>query len=73
MTKTRWVTFLWMRICGAGLLASALILHGCATSDLRSRPDVQTFEVPAVTSVAVQEGEASTLRVMTLNLAHGRG
>ena len=73
MTKTRWVTFLWIRICGAGLLGSALILHGCATSDLRSRPEVQSFEVPAVTSVAVDEGEASTLRVMTLNLAHGRG
>jgi len=73
MTKTRWLPVLWIRLCGAGMLGSVLVLQGCATADPRSRPDVHSFDVPAVTSVEVQEGEASTLRVMTLNIAHGRG
>ena len=55
------------------MLGSVLVLQGCAVADLRSRPDVHSFEVPAVTSVDMNEGGASTLRVMTLNVAHGRG
>jgi len=71
--KSRWVSVQWTRICGAGLLGSVLVLQGCAVADLRSRPDVRLFEVPAVTSVDTNEGGASSLRVMTLNVAHGRG
>jgi endonuclease/exonuclease/phosphatase family metal-dependent hydrolase len=56
-----------------GLLGSALVLQGCAIADLHSRPDVQSFEVPAVTSADMNEKGTSTLRVMTLNVAHGRG
>ena len=63
----------WMRISGAGLLAGVLALQGCAIADLHSRPDVLSFEVPAVTPAAVDEEGNSTLRVMTLNVAHGRG
>ena len=71
--KSRWVSVQWTRICGAGLLGSVLVLQGCAVADLRSRPDVHSFEVPVVTSVDANEEGASTLRVMTLNVAHGRG
>lgn len=63
----------WGRITGASLLASALILQGCAVADLRSLPEVHSFEVPAATTTAVDAGDHSTLRVMTLNVAHGRG
>ncbi|MEN8204482.1 MAG: endonuclease/exonuclease/phosphatase family protein [Pseudomonadota bacterium] len=68
-----WSYVQWACICGAGLLGSALVLQGCATADLRSRPAVHSFKVPAVASIAMAEGDASTLRVMTLNVAHGRG
>ena len=67
------VTVNWLHTCGAGLLAGTLVLQGCATGDLRSRPDVHSFAAPAVTSAEMDAGNASTLRVMTLNIAHGRG
>ena len=72
-TKTQWITFQWARFCGASLLVGVISLQGCATADLHSWPEVHSFERPAVTSVAVDEGGNSTLRVMTLNVAHGRG
>jgi endonuclease/exonuclease/phosphatase family metal-dependent hydrolase len=72
-TVTHWGHVYWAHICSAGLLGSILVLQGCATADLHSRPDVHSFEVPAVTSTDMNGGGASTLRVMTLNVAHGRG
>jgi endonuclease/exonuclease/phosphatase family metal-dependent hydrolase len=62
-----------VRITAAGLLASVLSLQGCATADLRTRLDVRSFFVPEVPAVPVDTGNHSTLRVMTLNVAHGRG
>jgi endonuclease/exonuclease/phosphatase family metal-dependent hydrolase len=63
----------WGRVTGACLLVSALILQGCAIADLRTLPEVHSFEVPAVASTAMHAADHSTLRVMTLNVAHGRG
>ena len=57
---------------GGTLLASVLILQGCATAERHVTPNVRTFESPdAITDR--QDGSNETLRVMTLNLAHGRG
>jgi endonuclease/exonuclease/phosphatase family metal-dependent hydrolase len=61
-----------MRLLSAGLLLLALVLPGCATLDLHARP--------AVTAYPATAGEPGTdaatdgrLRIMTLNVAHGRG
>jgi endonuclease/exonuclease/phosphatase family metal-dependent hydrolase len=66
------VNTLWKRLGASGLLVGALVLQGCATPELRSWPNVQSYDVPART-VAVSVENSRTLRVMTLNLAHGRG
>lgn len=69
----RWVREQWDCITAAGLLGGLLVIQGCTTAELRSQPDVRSFEVPAVSSVPVAAGDHATLRVMTLNVAHGRG
>ncbi|MGB5178993.1 MAG: endonuclease/exonuclease/phosphatase family protein [Gammaproteobacteria bacterium] len=69
----RWLHNQQMRITAAGLLASVLSLQGCATADLRSPLAVRSFEVPVESAVPVESGDYLTLRVMTLNVAHGRG
>jgi endonuclease/exonuclease/phosphatase family metal-dependent hydrolase len=68
-----WLSIQWGHITTAGLLASVLALQGCAIADLHTLPEVHSFAVPAVTSTTVDAAGHSTLRVMTLNLAHGRG
>jgi endonuclease/exonuclease/phosphatase family metal-dependent hydrolase len=56
----------------AMLLTSLLLLQGCATAERHVVPDVRTFDsrdgLPDP-----QDGSNATVRVMTLNLAHGRG
>jgi len=69
----QWLGRQRLRITGASLLASVLSLQGCASTDLHSLLDVRSFERPAVSAGAVTEGNHLTLRVMTLNVAHGRG
>jgi endonuclease/exonuclease/phosphatase family metal-dependent hydrolase len=63
----------WSCITATGLLASVLVLQGCAIADRHTLPEVHSFMVPAVTSTSTDAGDHSTLRVMTLNVAHGRG
>jgi len=63
----------WRPVAVLGLLAGILALQACAVANLRSRPEVHSFEVPAHASTVVDAGDHSTLRVMTLNIAHGRG
>lgn len=62
-----------LRISACCLLASVLSLQGCATGNLHSLLAVRSFEVPDVSAAQVDSGDYLTLRVMTLNVAHGRG
>lgn len=54
----------------AGLLACVAVLQGCATAERFVTPSVRSFDAP---ETATPESRTPTLRVMTLNLAHGRG
>lgn len=57
---------------GGALLAGALVLQGCATAERHVTPQVRSFETAGGLTDR-QDGSEATLRVMTLNLAHGRG
>jgi endonuclease/exonuclease/phosphatase family metal-dependent hydrolase len=57
----------------SGLLLSILILQGCATARLDTIPPVQSYQVDSDLSPASEGDRNGRLRVMTLNLAHGRG
>lgn len=62
------------RLCRAGgLLALALLLVSCATTQLRSTPPVRQFQGPDIWNSSSPDHEQHGLRVMTLNVAHGRG
>ena len=60
----------FLRVC---LLLFVFILQACATTELREVPDVQSFTEPAEQSTTPVEVSGTSLKVMTLNLAHGRG
>jgi len=64
---------LWGPVDALWLLASVLVLQACAVADLHTLPAVHSFEAPARTSTVADAGHYSSLRVMTLNIAHGRG
>ena len=68
-----WLSTQWGCITATSLLASLLGLQGCAIADRHTLPEVHSFEVPAATSSGINAGSHSTLRVLTLNVAHGRG
>jgi len=55
------------------LMLGAGVLQACAMADLRVTPDVHRFEVPAAETRTHNAAAPSSLRVMTLNVAHGRG
>lgn len=57
-----------------GLLLALLLLPSCATVNLHSTPSVQSFQSPQLyySQKATDSGQPG-LRVMTLNVAHGRG
>ena len=69
----RWLRNQRVSVTAASMLVSVLSLQGCATGELRSLLDVRSFEMPAVSAAPVHRDDHSTLRVMTLNVAHGRG
>ncbi len=50
-----------------------LFLPSCATTNLHSTPAVQSFQYPDNHDQNFQPTDQSVLRVMTLNIAHGRG
>ena len=58
----------------AGILVlAATVLHGCTTSTLRGAPPVQSVgHTLAVAAPVVRQADPD-LKVMTLNVAHGRG
>jgi endonuclease/exonuclease/phosphatase family metal-dependent hydrolase len=57
----------------AGLLPLVWLLVSCATSQLHSTPTVQRYEGSAIPRSSVAGFENHELKVMTLNVAHGRG
>jgi len=69
----KWLDRQRIRVTTASLLASVLSLQGCATVDLHSQLEARSFQQPAASAVPVNTEGYSTLRVMTLNVAHGRG
>ncbi len=56
----------------AALLAGVLVLQACATAERHMTPQVRSFE-PVEGQADRRDAAEATLRVMTLNLAHGRG
>jgi endonuclease/exonuclease/phosphatase family metal-dependent hydrolase len=72
-TTKKWLGRQRIRVTAASLLASVLSLQGCATAELHSQLDARSFELPAASAVPVNTDDHFTLRVMTLNVAHGRG
>ena len=72
-TTKKWLDKQRIRVATASLLASVLSLQGCATAELRSQLDARSFDLPEASAVPVSTDDRFTLRVMTLNVAHGRG
>jgi endonuclease/exonuclease/phosphatase family metal-dependent hydrolase len=60
-------------LTGPGLLVVILLLQSCASAEFRTTPVVQSLqEKAAVNSVSRVSGD-EVLKIMTLNIAHGRG
>lgn len=60
-------------LTGPGLLTVVLLLQSCASAEFRTTPVVQSLpETVAVSSISRESGD-EVLKVMTLNIAHGRG
>lgn len=55
------------------LIASVIALVSCATTDLYSQPQVQSYRKTDIESESIGGRGPHTLRVMTINVAHGRG
>ena len=63
----------WMQVLRAGIVLSVVSLQACATTELRTVPAVQSFGIPDKAQVQPVSIADSGLKVMTLNMAHGRG
>lgn len=50
-----------------------MILQGCATISLDTRPSVQSYQITPDQVSGVDDEHGGRLKVMTLNIAHGRG
>ena len=59
--------------CTGGLLLLILLLPSCATTQLHSTPPVHDYQNSSIPYHADQHSNEHGLRVMTLNVAHGRG
>lgn len=57
----------------ASLLLSSLILQGCATTNLDSTPSVRYYPITVEQVSRVDDERDGRLKIMTLNMAHGRG
>jgi endonuclease/exonuclease/phosphatase family metal-dependent hydrolase len=55
------------------IILSVVLLQACATTGLRTVPDIQSFDVFDAGQVQPVSNLVSDLTVMTLNMAHGRG
>jgi len=56
-----------------GLSVFALLLQSCATADLRTVPTVQSLHETETNNKYPKNTNDGTLKVITLNIAHGRG
>jgi len=59
--------------CTAGLLPLILLLVSCATTQLHSIPAVHRYQGSGIPDNGSQGADKHDLKVMTLNVAHGRG
>jgi len=57
----------------ASLLLSSALLQGCATTRLDATPTVQSYQIASERVSSVDDRRDGRLKVMTLNIAHGRG
>ena len=62
-----------LRSMARGLPLACLVLAGCATARLDTTPPVQSWLAAPGTLAPVASRNDDTLRIMTLNIAHGRG
>jgi endonuclease/exonuclease/phosphatase family metal-dependent hydrolase len=70
--KKNTMTLIAFRHAG-GLLLLSLLLQSCATNQLRTFPAVQSYQHRDLQLPTYDETTAPAIRVMTLNIAHGRG
>ena len=61
------------RSLARALPLACLTLSGCATTQLETNPQVRLYPLQSDSVAAVADRSPETLRVMTLNIAHGRG
>jgi len=72
-TAKQFINEWWVQVPRAGIVLSVVFLQACATAELRTVPDVQSFGIPDEGQVQPVSTADSGLKVMTLNMAHGRG
>ena len=63
----------WTLTGRACIVLSVVVLQACATAELRLVPDVQSFGKSAAGLLQTVSSKDSKLKVMTFNMAHGRG
>jgi endonuclease/exonuclease/phosphatase family metal-dependent hydrolase len=61
------------RLWRAGVLSLLVLLTSCATTERRVEPEIYRHAEIGPSQKAVRTASPHTLRVMTLNIAHGRG
>jgi len=66
-------TSAWSRVLRVSLLLSVVSLQACASAELRSVPDIQSFGLSDEGQAYPVSNVDAGLKVMTLNMAHGRG
>ena len=62
-----------VRSLARGLPLACLVLAGCATARLDATPPVQSYLAAPGALAPVASRNDDTIRIMTLNIAHGRG
>ena len=72
-TAKQFINAWWVQVPRAGIVLSVVFLQACATAELMTVPDVQSFGISDERQVQPVSTADSGLKVMTLNMAHGRG
>lgn len=67
------VLFAVKRVFSASLFLLSLVLQGCATTNLEATPAIRFYESTSTHVSREDEERSGRLKVLTLNLAHGRG
>jgi endonuclease/exonuclease/phosphatase family metal-dependent hydrolase len=63
----------WVHMLRAGMVLLVVSLQACATTGLRTVPNIQSFGISDEGQIQPVSTADSGLKVMTLNMAHGRG